>query len=75
MKEVVVVGGVRTPGGKFGGTLQDVPVPELGALVVKEVVSRTGTDPVPSFRCRVWILGGPSVYGRHSACIPIGDRR
>ena len=45
MKDVVVIGGVRTPGGKFGGTLQDVPVPELGALVVKEVVTRTGIDP------------------------------
>jgi acetyl-CoA C-acetyltransferase len=45
MKEVVVVDGVRTPGGRFGGTLQDVPVPELGALVVKEVVARAGIDP------------------------------
>lgn len=45
MKEVVVVGGVRTPGGKFGGTLKDVPVPELGSLVVREVVRRTGVDP------------------------------
>ncbi|MFQ5911933.1 MAG: thiolase family protein [Nitrospinota bacterium] len=45
MKDVVVVGGVRTPGGRFGGRLKDVPVPELGSLVVKEVVDRTGIDP------------------------------
>jgi len=45
MKDVVIVGGVRTPGGKFGGTLKDVPVPELGALAVHEVVRRTGIDP------------------------------
>lgn len=45
MKDVVIVGGVRTPGGKFGGTLKDTPVPELGALAVHEVVRRTGIDP------------------------------
>ncbi len=45
MKDVVIVGGVRTPGGKFGGTLKDTPVPELGALTVHEVVRRTGIDP------------------------------
>ena len=45
MKDVVIVGGVRTPGGKFGGTLKDVSVPELGALAVHEVVRRTGMDP------------------------------
>jgi acetyl-CoA C-acetyltransferase len=45
MKDVVIVGGVRTPGGKFGGTLKDTPVPELGALAVQEVVRRTGIDP------------------------------
>ncbi len=45
MKNVVVVGAVRTPGGKFGGALKDVPVPDLGALVVKEVVTRAGIGP------------------------------
>ncbi|MFQ5691810.1 MAG: thiolase family protein [Nitrospinota bacterium] len=45
MREVVVVGGVRTPGGRFGGTLKDVPVPRLGALVVKAVVDRAGIAP------------------------------
>ena len=45
MKNVVVVGAVRTPGGKFGGALKDVPVPDLGALVVKEVVTRAGIAP------------------------------
>ena len=45
MRDVVIVGGVRTPGGKFGGTLKDVSVPELGALVVKEVIDRSGIEP------------------------------
>ena len=45
MRDVVIVGGVRTPGGKFGGILKDVSVPELGALVVKEVIDRSGIEP------------------------------
>jgi acetyl-CoA C-acetyltransferase len=41
-REVVVVGGVRTAIGKFGGSLKDLPPTELGALVVREVLERTG---------------------------------
>ncbi len=40
-KEVVVVGGVRTAIGKFGGSLKDLAPTELGALVVREVLART----------------------------------
>jgi acetyl-CoA C-acetyltransferase len=43
-KEVVVVGGVRTAIGKFGGSLKDVPPTELGAIVVRELLARTGVD-------------------------------
>ena len=39
-REVVVVGGVRTAIGKFGGSLKDLPPTELGALVVREVLAR-----------------------------------
>lgn len=38
--EVVVVSAVRTPFGKFGGTLKDVPSIELGAMVIREVLRR-----------------------------------
>jgi acetyl-CoA C-acetyltransferase len=41
-KEVVVAGGVRTAIGKFGGSLKDFAPTELGALVVREVLARTG---------------------------------
>jgi acetyl-CoA C-acetyltransferase len=41
-REVVVVSGVRTAIGKFGGSLKDVPTTELGALVVREVLARAG---------------------------------
>ena len=42
MKEndVVVVSAVRTPFGKFGGTLKDIPSIELGAMVIREVLKR-----------------------------------
>ncbi|MFM0213819.1 acetyl-CoA C-acyltransferase family protein [Paraburkholderia sediminicola] len=39
-REVVIVSGVRTAIGKFGGSLKDVPPTELAALVVREVLAR-----------------------------------
>ncbi len=38
--DVVVVSAVRTPFGKFGGTLKDIPSIELGAMVIREVLRR-----------------------------------
>jgi acetyl-CoA C-acetyltransferase len=40
--EVVVVSAVRTPFGKFGGTLKDIPSIDLGAMVIREVLKRAG---------------------------------
>jgi len=45
MREVVVVGGVRTPVGNFGGALKDLSAQELGRMVLVEALSRTGVDP------------------------------
>jgi len=45
MREVVIVSGVRTAIGTFGGTLRDVPVVDLGALVIKEALRRAGLRP------------------------------
>jgi len=45
MSEVVIVGGVRTAIGVFGGSLRDVSVVSLGALVIKEVLKRAGLRP------------------------------
>lgn len=39
-REVVIVSGVRTAIGTFGGSLKDVPPTELGALVVRESLQR-----------------------------------
>jgi acetyl-CoA C-acetyltransferase len=45
MNEVVIVDAVRTPVGSFGGVLASVPAVELGTIVVKELIKRTGLDP------------------------------
>jgi acetyl-CoA C-acetyltransferase len=45
MTEAFLVGGVRTPVGRYGGVLADVRPDDLAALVVGEVVRRTGVDP------------------------------
>jgi acetyl-CoA C-acetyltransferase len=38
--EVVIASAVRTPVGSFGGALKDMPVVELGALVIREALRR-----------------------------------
>src|SRR5512142_1420373 len=43
--EVVVLSGVRTAIGDFGGALKDKPPTELGAAVVREAVKRAGIQP------------------------------
>ncbi len=43
-REVVVVSGVRTPIGDFGGGLKDVPPAELGARVIREALGRAEVD-------------------------------
>jgi len=41
----VIVAAARTAIGKFGGTLAKVPAPELGAIVIGEVLKRAGVKP------------------------------
>ena len=48
MKEVVIVSGSRTAIGTFGGGLKDVPVTQLGAVVMKDVFKRADLRPVSS---------------------------
>jgi acetyl-CoA C-acetyltransferase len=45
MREVVIVSAVRTPIGKFQGSLQSYTSPQLGALVVREAVKRANVEP------------------------------
>lgn len=46
MKDVVIVSGVRTPVGTFGGSLKTTPVVQLGALVLKETLKKVSLRPV-----------------------------
>ncbi len=45
MRDVVIVSAARTAVGSYGGTLKDTPASTLGAVVVKEVLSRAGVKP------------------------------
>ncbi len=44
-REAVIVSAVRTPTGKFQGSLKDFAATDLGALVVRESVRRAGVSP------------------------------
>ncbi|MDX6226439.1 MAG: hypothetical protein QOE64_2815, partial [Frankiales bacterium] len=44
MTTAYLVGGVRTPMGKYGGALSAVRPDDLAALVVAEALSRAGMD-------------------------------
>jgi acetyl-CoA C-acetyltransferase len=41
----VIVSAARTPIGSFGGTLSNVPAPELGAIAIRAAFERAGIDP------------------------------
>jgi acetyl-CoA C-acetyltransferase len=42
MREAVICEPVRTPVGGFGGSLRDVPAADLAAVVIRELMERTG---------------------------------
>ncbi len=44
MKEVVIVGAARTPVGRFGGTVKDLPAVQLGVIAVKEALKRANVS-------------------------------
>jgi acetyl-CoA C-acetyltransferase len=45
MPEAFIVSAARTAVGKFMGSLKDIPTTDLGAVVVREAVKRSGADP------------------------------
>lgn len=45
MQKPVIVAATRTAIGTFGGTLAQTPAPELGAVVIREVLRRAGNLP------------------------------
>jgi acetyl-CoA C-acetyltransferase len=50
-REVVILSGVRTAIGDYGGSLKDIPPTELAARVVREAVSRAKVDPKDIGQC------------------------
>jgi acetyl-CoA acetyltransferase family protein len=60
MPEAYLVGGVRTPQGKYGGALAGVRPDDLAALVVREAVSRAG---VPADAVDEVVLGAANQAG------------
>ena len=52
-REVVILSGVRTAIGDYGGSLKDIPPVELAAKVVREAVSRAKVDPKEIGQCVV----------------------
>jgi acetyl-CoA C-acetyltransferase len=45
MNEAVIVSGVRTAIGNFGGALQDVPAVKLGSIVIQGAMKKAGLKP------------------------------
>ena len=49
MKEAYIIDGIRTPIGRFTGTLSPVRTDDLGALVIKEIVRRNPSIPAEAY--------------------------
>jgi acetyl-CoA C-acetyltransferase len=64
--DVVIIAGCRTAVGKFQGSLADLSAPQLGAIVVREAVKRSGVDPDQINEC---IMGNvlPAGLGQNPA--------
>jgi acetyl-CoA C-acetyltransferase len=50
-REVVILSGVRTAIGDYGGSLKDIPPTELAARVVREAMARAKADPADIGQC------------------------
>ena len=74
-REVVVISGVRTAIGDYGGSLKDFAPSELAARVVKEAVSRAKVDPKQVGHCvfgNVIHTEAKDMYLARVACIKGG---
>lgn len=74
-REVVVLSGVRTAIGEYGGSLKDFAPSELAARVVKEAVSRAKVDPKDVGHCvfgNVIHTEAKDMYLARVACIKGG---
>jgi len=51
MRTPVIISAVRTPSGKFLGSLKTLQAPQLGAIAVRAAVARAGIDPALVEEC------------------------
>ena len=51
MQDAVIISAIRTPIGKFLGSLKSFTATDLGAMVVREAVRRAGIDPADVDEC------------------------
>jgi len=78
--EVVIVGYVRTPIGKFGGALRNVKSPQLAAEAIKALLKRSGVEPsmVDEVIFGSTLQGGPSIsispWGGPGGSLPFTSR-
>lgn len=56
MKEAVILSAVRTPVGKFGGSLKNFSSPQLGAMAIAEAVKRAGVAGTDIQECIMGIV-------------------
>lgn len=56
MREAVILSAARTPVGKFGGSLKNIPAPHLGAITIAEAVSRAAVAPQDVQECIMGIV-------------------
>lgn len=71
---VVIVEGVRTPIGRFGGSLKDIEASELAAICIREILERSGVAPNEIDEV---VLGqvaqvGPDAYNARRAALSAG---
>lgn len=65
MRDVVIVDGVRTAIGNYGGSLKDIPVAQLGAIVIKQAMVKAGLRPL---RDAENLAVAPSIFADGKMC-------
>lgn len=78
MNSVYLAGAVRTPIGRFGGSLQSWTAADLGTAVAKETLRRAGVQPDQVddsiWGCARQAGGGPNVARQITFCAGVPDR-
>ena len=74
-REVVLAGACRTAIGKFGGSLANIPVEQLGTIVIKEALNRAGVKPEQVdevfMGCVLQAAQGQNVARQSTSAVPV----